>query len=418
MITGHQRIQDMLANAVAANRLHHALLFWGAPGIGKSTLALYLMRMLNCLSPENGRPCGTCRNCLRISFPFPVHPDVRVFRDITIPLFLHRDEIVQRIQNETGHTGPNSSEAITAEYLMAIERLHENAYLDRYHCCRSANPPVDVLYFNKEKLLSTALSDKSGDTPVLYWLYQKLHLYQQSVCYDRYIKIDMIRDIQKMLYLHPFEGFTKAVVIDDADNMLVPAQNCLLKILEEPPKASVLILITKNPKGLLPTIRSRCQSIPFFRPAAAEVEEALRVRFGFDSQTAGDVSEKAGGSFSCALATDWERQADEYARCQLLFNAGDIGGIDWIMKVSNDVMDRGGGTAGLSRLYKWLHDTVCSQPDADSLNGRLPRNRPFTVDIALRIMDGITDILNRSNYNLDVKLQFESMLVKILRETY
>lgn len=417
MISGHDRIRDMLANAVAANRLHHALLFWGAPGIGKSTLALYLMRLINCLSPENDRPCGTCRNCVRISFPFPVHPDVRVLRDISIPLFLHRDKIVQRFQSEIRCTG-KSDEAITAEYLNGIERLRENAHLNRYHCCRSANPPVDILYFNKEKPLSSDVAEKNSDNPVAYWLYQKLYLYQQAVCYDRYIKIDMIRDIQKMLYLHPFEGCTKAVVIDDADSMLVPAQNCLLKILEEPPEASVLILITKNPKGLLPTIRSRCQSIPFFRPSAADLEEGLSVVFGFDRKTAGMVSEKAGGSFAGALETDWERQADEYARCHSLFDAGDIGGIDWIMKISNEVIDRTGGTAGLFRLYNWLHDTVCSQPDVDCLDGHLPRNRPFTVDVALRMMDGITDILNRSNYNLDLKLQLESMLVKILRETY
>lgn len=419
MIFGHSLIREMLANATASNRLHHALLFWGAPGIGKSTLALHLVRLLNCLSSEEHRPCGKCRNCRRIAFPFPAHPDVRVLRDITVPLYLPREEIFQRFIDENPIVGQKTNVSIEQEYLEGIELLVKSGSVIRHHCCNDADPPVDILVFDKDKDISPAMIEKHSADPIKSWLFHKLYAYQQSVCYNRYIKIDMIREIQKMLHLHSFEGRIKAVVIDDADRMLVPAQNSLLKILEEPPEASILILITKNPKGLLSTIRSRCQILPFYRLSSTDLEEGLVNRFGFNRNTAEFIAGKAQGSFAEALETDWAKQTDERTHYDKLFEAGQLGGVDWVMRLSNQVTGNTTSetTEGLSQLYRWLHDRVCSHPNSDRLDGSLPRNRPFTVEIALKIMDGITDILNRSNYNLDTRLQFESMLVKILKET-
>ena len=419
MIFGHNLIQEMLVNATASNRLHHALLFWGTQGIGKSTLALHLVRRLNCLSSDEPKPCGKCRNCRRISFPFPAHPDVKLLREMTTPLYLPRGRVLQKFNDENPLVGQKTDVSIEKEYLKGIELLIKNGNVIKYHCSVDANPPVDILVFNKDKVISPSLIEKHNQDPVLSWLFQKLYAYQQSVCYNRYIKIDMVREIQKMLHLHAFEGRTKAVIIDDVDRMLVPAQNSLLKILEEPPEASILILITKNPKGLLSTIRSRCQIIPFNRLTSSDLQDGLIRQFGFDRETADTISGKAQGSFAEALETDWVKQIDEQTRYDRLFNSEQLGGIDWIIRLSNEVM---GKTAsddmeGLSNLYRWLHDRVCLHPNSDSLEGSLPRNRSFTVEIALQIMDGITEILHRSNYNLDTRLQFESILVKILKET-
>ena len=55
------------------------------------------------------------------------------------------------------------------------------------------------------------------------------------------------------------------MIIDDADALLPEAQNALLKTLEEPPPASVFILVTSRPDVLLPTVRSRCQRLRFGR---------------------------------------------------------------------------------------------------------------------------------------------------------
>ena len=77
------------------------------------------------------------------------------------------------------------------------------------------------------------------------------------------IKIDSIRKVEEVLFLKPFEGRKKAVIIDDADEMNINAANAFLKTLEEPPPDSLIILITSNPDRLPDTIRSRCMGVRF-----------------------------------------------------------------------------------------------------------------------------------------------------------
>ena len=92
------------------------------------------------------------------------------------------------------------------------------------------------------------------------------------------ISIDTIREAQNWLYLKPMEGKRKALLIDDAHTMNIPAANAFLKTLEEPPASAVILLITANPLWLLPTIRSRCQVVRFSPLSSAEVKEVLKRR--------------------------------------------------------------------------------------------------------------------------------------------
>ncbi len=77
---------------------------------------------------------------------------------------------------------------------------------------------------------------------------------------SRVIKIEHIRDMERRLYLKT-EGQMKVGMILSADRMTEEAQNAFLKTLEEPPANTMLLLLSINPNALLPTIRSRCQSI-------------------------------------------------------------------------------------------------------------------------------------------------------------
>ncbi|KWX79137.1 DNA polymerase III subunit tau [compost metagenome] len=77
------------------------------------------------------------------------------------------------------------------------------------------------------------------------------------------IKIDQIRELQRM-FSYRSEGVNpKVYIIEGADRMTVQAANSLLKFLEEPPAPAVGILISDNSSSLLPTIQSRTQRIPF-----------------------------------------------------------------------------------------------------------------------------------------------------------
>ncbi|MGB9861063.1 MAG: DNA polymerase III subunit gamma/tau [Candidatus Bipolaricaulaceae bacterium] len=65
-VVGQDLVVATLRRAVALGKLHHAYLFAGQRGVGKTTLARILARAANCLSPEDGEPCNRCANCLRI----------------------------------------------------------------------------------------------------------------------------------------------------------------------------------------------------------------------------------------------------------------------------------------------------------------------------------------------------------------
>jgi len=65
-VVGQDLVVATLKRAVALRKLHHAYLFAGQRGVGKTTLARILARAANCLSPEDGEPCNRCPNCLRI----------------------------------------------------------------------------------------------------------------------------------------------------------------------------------------------------------------------------------------------------------------------------------------------------------------------------------------------------------------
>jgi DNA polymerase-3 subunit delta' len=77
------------------------------------------------------------------------------------------------------------------------------------------------------------------------------------------IGIEQIRDLEERSSLRPYEARKKVFIIQDAHLMTEPAANCLLKTLEEPPRDSIIILVTSRPEELLLTVRSRCKQVRF-----------------------------------------------------------------------------------------------------------------------------------------------------------
>jgi hypothetical protein len=80
---------------------------------------------------------------------------------------------------------------------------------------------------------------------------------------SRDIRIEQIRKLQERLSFRALEARHKVALLVTAHAMNQPAQNALLKTLEEPPRDTVLILISSAPDKLLPTIRSRCAKAAF-----------------------------------------------------------------------------------------------------------------------------------------------------------
>ena len=75
------------------------------------------------------------------------------------------------------------------------------------------------------------------------------------------VPVDLIRQARADIFVRPNEADKKIYLFPRAQDMGVPAQNALLKILEEPPAYGVFFLLADNPEKLLPTIRSRCTEL-------------------------------------------------------------------------------------------------------------------------------------------------------------
>jgi DNA polymerase-3 subunit delta' len=91
------------------------------------------------------------------------------------------------------------------------------------------------------------------------------------------IPVDDVRGIGEFLALTPAEGGWRVVIVDAVDELNRSGANAILKILEEPPKNALLLLVSHSPGRLLPTIRSRCRRL-VLRPLAEEIVLALLKR--------------------------------------------------------------------------------------------------------------------------------------------
>jgi len=120
------------------------------------------------------------------------------------------------------------------------------------------------------------------------------------------IKIDQIRDAIDRSAYRPFEGRRRVVIIDEADALVGEAQNALLKTLEEPPPASVFVLIAARPDLLLPTVRSRCHHLRFGPLSPADVAEVLIRDRDVASADAHAAAAASGGSVGRALEENAE----------------------------------------------------------------------------------------------------------------
>ena len=94
------------------------------------------------------------------------------------------------------------------------------------------------------------------------------------------IGVDQIREMQRNVNLNSYEGGYRVIIIDGAEFMSEGAANSLLKTLEEPPSATVFILLASEEKALLPTIHSRCQRLELKQMSARLVQQALIDRWG------------------------------------------------------------------------------------------------------------------------------------------
>jgi DNA polymerase-3 subunit delta' len=151
-------------------------------------------------------------------------------------------------------------------------------------------------------------------------------LLKEPVEKQKVLKIDTVREMERTLRLKPLESRAKVAFVEPADRLVEAAAHALLKILEEPPPETHLVLLALDASQLLATIRSRCQWVRF-RPLSGQ--DMVRIlserRPDIPSETAESLAQQAEGSVARALALSEESEDP---------------GFDW-------------ETASLSDLFSW-----------------------------------------------------------------
>lgn len=131
------------------------------------------------------------------------------------------------------------------------------------------------------------------------------------------ISIDDVKLMQKKIFLKPIKSKTKAVILEDSHLLTTEAQNALLKVLEEPPDHTIIVLATNTKEALLPTIISRCKLIYLEEePLLVSTEETAQlVAFitSFSTLTVGDKLKKAE-----QLAKDKEKAIEWFGKILLV----------------------------------------------------------------------------------------------------
>lgn len=173
--------------------------------------------------------------------------------------------------------------------------------------------------------------------------------------YEKAMGITDVRDIQGQILLKPFRGKTKAVIIEAYESITLEAQNALLKLLEEPPNNTLIIISASRKELLLPTIISRCKVI-ILREKEIKLSENDLSKFGETLNIL--LNGKTGDKLKIAQditankgdAALWLEQMAVFVRSRLLNESRDLKYLNFLKK--------------LQKTYKAIKSTNVSQRTA------------------------------------------------------
>ncbi len=240
-ILGQDFIKSHLINNVARGRNPHAQLFIGPEGSGTLEMALAYAQYILCKNSGDENTGGN--EACNLKFTNLSHPDLHFVYPTTT--------------NDDVKKHPKSLDFI----LLWREFLLQNPYgslLDWYQMLGVGN--------------------KQG-----------------------LIRVEDAAEVLKALALKSYEGGYKIMIVWMADRMNNDAANKLLKIIEEPPEKTIIILISENEEDIIQTVRSRCQVLHFHRLQDATITDALVSRENLDRRSADKIARQAQGNYTKAL---------------------------------------------------------------------------------------------------------------------
>lgn len=259
---------------------------------------------------------------------------------------------------------------------------------------------------------------RSGNHPDIHWVTPR----------GNFIKIEQIRALCDQLAMKPYEARRRFAILSHADAMNPEAANALLKMLEEPPAGTVFILTTARPDALLPTVRSRVQTIRFNPLPDASVKDILTGEAGLDAASADLFATMSGGSPTRLWS---ETPINEWVALR-----------NWLMNVMEKSLDSDGPEPGvgdtlafaetlfrlknrletlMEMLLLWFRDVlICRyRPDAVLNRDRLEPIRRmaerYGASFLFEKMEAVTTFQRAMRGNANLRLALEAMAFRLLR---
>lgn len=235
-----------------------------------------------------------------------------------------------------------------------------------------------------------------------------------------FIKIAQIRALIDTLALKPYEAKIRVVVISDAQALNAAASNALLKILEEPPDRTLLVLIATHRSALLPTIVSRCQHIGFNPISQKNMAVLLSEKHGIASEAAKIISAMANGSFSRAedmVRHNWLKRREwvfDEINALSLQKMGRLFALSQKLCGEKEMLSE-----TLEVIKVWFRDLIIGQYDPDKIINQdvadmiKIESEKTSIASLLSKFDAVQQTQNRITANTNLRLTMEGLLIKL-----
>jgi DNA polymerase-3 subunit delta' len=239
------------------------------------------------------------------------------------------------------------------------------------------------------------------------------------------IKIAQIRALCEALSMKPYEARMRVVIITDAHAMNPSAGNALLKMLEEPPDHTILILTAPQSVDLLPTIVSRCQLVGFNPITRRTIAAELVEEHGLEYQEASVLAAVSNGSLTRAktlVQSDWLRYRSWLIAASGLAAPERLGTRDTgrLLAFAETLSTRKEVVSdSLAALLTWLRDLIVVRyaperiVNADLIDQLQRGSERNPVSAVMNKMDAIRTAQKDIGANANLRLTLEVMMLRL-----
>jgi DNA polymerase-3 subunit delta' len=238
------------------------------------------------------------------------------------------------------------------------------------------------------------------------------------------IRIAQIRALLQTLTLKPNEADRRVVIISDAQAMNPEAGNALLKVLEEPPDRTLLVLTAGQPADLLPTVVSRCRQIRFSPLAEADIERLLISAGGIEPEAAKTIAPLCSGSYTRAqkrIDRRWlNRREWIFQACyRLTATTGNADVRTWLALAERLAKEKDLVEESLEIITMWLRDVLVVGLDPqrvlnrDRLNLLTNAARQIDRQALLGQLDAVGEAEAALRSNTNTRLTLDAMVLRM-----